>query len=437
MSPRIEQPSAPCAPREVAPGRDLAHASGRVAGLDAVRGVAVLVMVAWHGSEAWLSVAHRDGAAWSIARVAGGMAAPLFLFASGAAAELGASRGRPLSRAVERGLSLVALGFLLELERWAVDRGAALEPASWPALALGAGTGATVLLGARGLLPAALRRWRAALALALLAGHVASAWALEPALLAVTLRFDVLHCIGVCGVVVALLARALRGPCGALLLALGALAMVVVALPLGEALSAHEALAWVARAPSRRAIAPFPVLPWCAYATLGCALARAARLLAPRAPSRRLVLAATAVALAIAAVSFEGGLGSTRRAIDLWPALRPLARLAFHASAAVAIAGACAALHEARGVGSLRAIGAWSLAIYVLHVPLTYGVVTAAWWRALAPAECALAILAMLAACVAGAAIVGRATSSRATRAGGERAHMLARDIVSSPNLRA
>ncbi|MCZ7679566.1 MAG: hypothetical protein M5U28_12715 [Sandaracinaceae bacterium] len=95
----------------------------------------------------------------------GGLAAPLFLFASGAAADLGAARERPLSRAIERGLSLVAAGFLLELERWAVDRGAALTPAAWPAIALGAAAGAALLAGAR--LPRALRRRRAAVVLVL------------------------------------------------------------------------------------------------------------------------------------------------------------------------------------------------------------------------------------------------------------------------------
>lgn len=438
---RIERARAAGPAGEVAPACDLAHEPaaprGRVAELDALRGVAVLVMVAWHGCDGWLAAAHREGAAWAAVRVLGGLAAPLFLFASGAAADLGAARARPLSRAIERGLSLVAAGFLLELERWAVDRGAALTPAAWPAIALGAAAGAALLAGAR--MPRALRRRRAAVVLALALGHLACVWALDPALLGVTLRFDVLHCIGVCGVVAALLARAvpIDRARGALLLSLTALAMMVMAPHLAEALARSEALAWIARGPELRAVAPFPLLPWCAYAVLGCGLARAARLLARRAISRGALATLAVIALASAVVSFEGGLAWTRRALDVWPELRPLSRLAFHASAMTAIGCVCAGVRGARAMGALRAMGAQSLAIYVLHVPLTHGALAAPWYRALGPAECALAIGALLVACAAGAAIAARAARSRTARAGGERAHMVARDIVSSANLRA
>ncbi|HEY8429593.1 MAG TPA: hypothetical protein VIL20_14515, partial [Sandaracinaceae bacterium] len=60
---RSEYASAEAGPAE------RATVPGRVAVLDLVRGVAVIVMVAWHATDGWLAPEHREGPAWSLARV--------------------------------------------------------------------------------------------------------------------------------------------------------------------------------------------------------------------------------------------------------------------------------------------------------------------------------------------------------------------------------
>jgi uncharacterized membrane protein len=110
----------------------------RLRSLDALRGAAVVVMVAWHTTDGWLAEAYRAGPAWTAARVAGGLAAPLFLLAAGAAVGLRLRRGHGLGAVLRRAATLIVLGWVLRLQIWLVDAGALLEPRSWPALLSGA-----------------------------------------------------------------------------------------------------------------------------------------------------------------------------------------------------------------------------------------------------------------------------------------------------------
>ncbi|HJL15881.1 MAG TPA: heparan-alpha-glucosaminide N-acetyltransferase domain-containing protein, partial [Sandaracinaceae bacterium LLY-WYZ-13_1] len=121
----------------------------RVEALDALRGIAVLLMVLWHATDAWLADGHRQGIGWDATRVAGGLAAPLFLTAAGFAVGLRIARGAPLGALLRRGAQLIVLGGLLRLQIWIVDAGALLEPRSWPAALAGLSAAALALLALR------------------------------------------------------------------------------------------------------------------------------------------------------------------------------------------------------------------------------------------------------------------------------------------------
>lgn len=426
--------------------------AARIDTLDAVRGVATIVMVAWHASDSWLSPLHRDGGTWKIARVVGGTAAPLFLVASGAALAIATSRGRSVARAIERGLFLIAIGFLLDLERWTVDRRAILDSDAWPAIALGIVAGAAAVLGTQPptrewtILRVATRARCASVFVVTGAAYVAYVWSLDPRLLAVTLRFDVLHCIGACSILAALVARAVTPRPDAsgrssdavtiVVFACTAIALVVATPYLARALApSGSALAWIARTNELRRPAPFPILPWLGYAIAGLALARAG-IYRDHLSRRRAWVTAT-LALLVAIVVFEGGLPQTRRVLDMWLPARPLSRLVFHLSITTLVACVCAILSDLRATWVVRAMGRESLAIYVLHVPLTYGILARSFARSLSPHACAFAVALLLAACAAGASIAAVASRARSRRAGGKDAHMFARDVVSTSKLRA
>ena len=313
--------------------------------------------------------------------------------------------------------------------------------------------------------------------------------ALGPSLARVILRFDVLHCIGVsCGVCALLaypLMRVVRHRAApawapaitwlaplrdgiptpangagvglpplrfAPTIVLAALALLVVSLPIAAELDrAGGTLAFLARGPALRRFAPFPLVPWAGYALLGCAAA-----LAPSAwPARRAsVLLALAAATVIAVVSFEGGFVFRWSELGRVPGVRPIARLAFHASAAVAIACALSALawvaplREAPANGSgcrspvtplrssirsragalLAIAGRASLVIYALHLFVTYGKLGRPVARSLDPLACAALVTVLIAICVGGAALAARRSR------GGERAHTVRARVGSSAN---
>lgn len=421
----------------------LERRASRILALDAFRGVAVVLMVAWHATDGWLADAHRTGIGWSAARVVGGLAAPFFFFAAGVGLALGARRGRGLSRAVARGLELVVLGHALRLATWAIDRMAIADARAWPALVLGT---CFVVAALAALRAPSRRRVFAVFAVAFLAGHVAAVLARGPALARLLMRFDVLHCIGASTLVCALAAYALvraagdRSRLGAWLppamLGLGALAIVASSVPLARELDpAGGVLAWIARGRELRSLAPFPLAPWCGYAMLGCAIA-----LSPsraQLPSRGLGLTVVAIGLAlfVALVAFEGGPLWTRTPLGHVPTARALGRLVFHAASATAILLSLAALAERGGsrtraaVDVLAALGIASLPIYALHLQVAYGKLSAPVDRALDPRACA-ALVVLLITITTGATLL-----ATRKRRGGERAHTLSpssRSIASS-----
>jgi hypothetical protein len=134
--------------------------------------------------------------------------------------------------------------------------------------------------------------------------------------------------------------------------------------------------------------------------------------------------------------------------------VRPIARLVFHASAAVSIACALSALawaaplREAPANGSgcgstvtplrsstrsragalLAIAGRASLVIYALHLFVTYGKLGRPVARSLDPLACAALVTVLIAICVGGAALAARRSR------GGERAHTVRARVGSSAN---
>lgn len=402
----------------------------RVQLVDVLRGIAVVLMLGWHCSDGWLAEAHRAGLGWSIARVTGGIAAPLFLFAAGMSVALGARRGRNVGRAIARGLELLVLGHALRLITWAIDHYAIASLGAWPGLVFGGGFVTLALF--------ALRRSARALAplTGLLAGaHLAAVVAHGPALTSIVLRFDILHCIGVsviaCALLMAAAERWRRHPAWE-----PSAVMLVVAVGLvGSSALFIEALegtagglAWLARGPALRRIAPFPLLPWCGYALLGCAVARAP--IAWTKCGTAHLLCVFVAALALAAATFEGGTSFTRRLLAALPSVRPLARLAFSAGVALAL-GSALQLARGRGAAVLATLGRVSLPVYALHLQVAYGTLARPLRHALTPAACALLVALLVTASIFGGLWIER------RRVAAKRGRAFAAALGSTANSRA
>jgi uncharacterized membrane protein len=99
--------------------------------IDWARGIAVLLMIEAHTTDAWTRVAARSSTAFRNATILGGFAAPLFLWLAGLAVVLSATRSaeRTGSRvpAVDaicrRGLEIFVLAFLFRLQAFLVSPG--------------------------------------------------------------------------------------------------------------------------------------------------------------------------------------------------------------------------------------------------------------------------------------------------------------------------
>ena len=99
--------------------------------LDLLRGVAVLVMVLAHTSDAWTMADDRRTRVYRIAIMIGGFGAPAFLFLAGLTQSLAAGAGlrRGMShkasamRALRHGLQIFGLAFLFQLQSWVISGG--------------------------------------------------------------------------------------------------------------------------------------------------------------------------------------------------------------------------------------------------------------------------------------------------------------------------
>ena len=142
--------------------------------IDWARGLAVLLMIEWHTSDAWTRAADRHSAAFGWALVLGGFAAPLFLWLAGLAVALSAarlagtsgSRGAVVRTICRRGLEIFILAFLFRVQAFIVT------PGSYPVTifrvdilnVMGAAIVAVGLVWAAGASTMALVGWYGALA---------------------------------------------------------------------------------------------------------------------------------------------------------------------------------------------------------------------------------------------------------------------------------
>jgi uncharacterized membrane protein len=107
------------------------RSAGRLRYIDVARGIAVLLMIEAHTSDAWTRAADKHGAAFRDATILGGFAAPMFLWLAGVGVALAAtraeaksgSRGRALESVCSRGLEIFILAFLFRLQAFIVSPG--------------------------------------------------------------------------------------------------------------------------------------------------------------------------------------------------------------------------------------------------------------------------------------------------------------------------
>lgn len=100
--------------------------SRRIEVVDWLRGVAVVLMILAHGTDAWLIPSHRIGLPYEIIRLLSGIPARLFLLLVGVSAaiqfETGIRKGfssREMRRNLtKRGLQIIALAYLFRLQGW-------------------------------------------------------------------------------------------------------------------------------------------------------------------------------------------------------------------------------------------------------------------------------------------------------------------------------
>lgn len=106
-----------------------APVQSRLAFIDALRGIAVVLMVQLHTSHGWLHLSARSGAGWQAAQFLGGLAAPMFVTLAGVslglrwANDARHARKPRLRGEIARALQLIVLGYLLRLQMWFIDAG--------------------------------------------------------------------------------------------------------------------------------------------------------------------------------------------------------------------------------------------------------------------------------------------------------------------------
>jgi uncharacterized membrane protein len=101
----------------------------RRAYIDWARGLAVLVMIEAHAIDAWTRPADKGSAAYAVAVILGGFAAPLFLWLAGLGVAMAAartavrtgSRRAAVEAAVTRGLEIYILAFLFRAQAFVVS----------------------------------------------------------------------------------------------------------------------------------------------------------------------------------------------------------------------------------------------------------------------------------------------------------------------------
>jgi uncharacterized membrane protein len=393
-------------------GRPLARTDveERLEFADALRGVAVLLMVLWHTVDAWLADAARavgghDTATFTVLRCLGGGAAPLFTLLAGASMALKTSadarRGvSPRASAISgaaRGAELIVVGYLLRVQFFAIDAGGFREPGALVPLVAGLGlawlaTRSVAATGAATMSVGARRRAIAQVACLALTGAALYAVGLgalatlRPDRLPGLLRVDILQSIGASLVLLTLLEPLLRrAPALAVVLATWVAVLshsVGAVLPgrLPAALAAYVGR-WPVD-PGERSLAMFPLLPWLAFPLLGYAIGRFWEAAARRGTVwRDVTFVGGALGLTLAVAANETRMWRAAPSLlHTEPWLLPLLRVVARTGMALALASVCAVLVRlgpARLATALRTLGRASLFVYWIHLPLTFGTLAA------------------------------------------------------------
>ena len=361
----------------------------RLAVVDVMRGVAVVLMILWHTAQAWIATRFQTGAFWDTLRLLGGLAAPSFLFLAGMGVGLKAisdqRRGVPRAHTAialaARGAEIVFLGYVLRLQMWAIDSGGLFHSGLWRV--------ATPAIIGVALAVVGLRRLAKLDIASSIVGAGGIAWLvlalyqlseIAPRAIVGALRVDVLQAIGVAIAVVALLGSAInafrRERIWILVVAATILALCVhrVALMLPGSLPVPLAgylAQWAVPVGAPRPTL-FPIIPWVCYALVGSATsvvwARSRHL------GRTLFWYAACGAMVAVATSESWSWTFTVRlnAPDIIPLLRVVHRIG-----CVYVLFALALL-LGRFSKPLHTLGQASLLVYWVHLEFAFGI--AAWW---------------------------------------------------------
>jgi uncharacterized membrane protein len=409
-----------------------AQATSRLAFIDVLRGVGVVLMIQLHTSHGWVRPELRAGGLWQTTQFWGGLAAPIFVMLAGVSLGLRMARAHARGQLphygleLRRALQLVVLGYLLRLQMWFIDAGGFARPDAYLAQAL--------LLAAYGLAFFALSQERlGSIALAACACGATALFGLglfqvaihAPDRLTGLLRVDVLQCIGGSLVLVIVVAAAHRR--GFRVRRYYAFAAVVAAFvaawtrtwvpgPLPPAIAGYLGQ-WPAE-PGKSVVGLFPLFPWSAYAFAGTAFglgwARAARperadvLDSQSGPTRffpwgqsdRITRSVVLLALGAVCVALatRESTDAVHALLERWAWLTQPARVTQRVAWVLALAGVCAAVRAWIPilVAPLETIGRTSLLVYWVHLEFAFGAASSAFSRSLDFAAWAIGTLGLV-----------------------------------------
>ena len=353
----------------------------RVAFVDDLRGVAVLCMIAWHTTDAWLLPTVRSGTIYQGIRLFGGLTAPLFLFLAGAGFGLSWSK-RPTQQSqlslLVRGLQIVVFGYALRLQMWLIDAMAIARPdtlVAWAPMLLGLMLALWGLSGRKQL----RNRWLfCMIAAALYALGLFQVSVVAPSRLQGLLRVDVLQAIGISIALLAAFARSFRWEKRAWL----AVFLGIVVTFLTPWLQRH--MPWVLPEPiagyiarwatpqGGRPMAMFPLFPWLGYALVGLGVS----VIWSNAKKKgRLTTAVTL--LAICGATIVVGTSEYHpyvyQTLQDHPDLTQLFRMAYRVGLILVMAIFVYAFSLLRVNKNLCALGQTSLVIYWIHLEFVFG----------------------------------------------------------------